>query len=135
MFEELQKEIERYKRTNRRLNRRCQRFEKLTLKYKRRYAVILKPAQEWNMRAEEQYRWAHSLRKELFKQLSLGSFHVYYFKYTLRMINKAISRFFQNISRLLRTGYFFDEDIWKDKRRLKELEAKIIELESKEKNK
>ena len=135
MFEELKKEIERYKITNRRLNRRCQKLEKLVFRYRRRYVAILNPAREWTRRAEWEYRRVDSLRKDLFRQLSFGYFHWSWFKSTIRIINQTINTFFQRLLILMKTGHFFPESVWVSERRLKELEAKIIELESKEKNK
>jgi len=130
MNEELQQEIERYKETNRRLNRRCQKLEKRVSKYRRRYVAVMKPAKEWHDRIKWDYQQIHAMRNELWDQLSLRKFYLSWFKGTLRIINETINTFFQRLLTLIRTGHFFPEKIWKQNNRLAELERKVKEYEA-----
>ena len=124
MSEELQQEIERYKETNRRLNRRCQKLEKRVSKYRRRYVAVFNPAKEWHNRAEWEVRQIREIKKELWKMKSFGYFHWSYFKSTIRNINSVISIFAQRTYCYIKNGHFHDLKYWNDMKRLAELEAK-----------
>lgn len=55
--------------TNNRLNRRCQKLERLVAKYRRRYVSIQKPAQQANRDAEVAWKRSRELLNNLWNML------------------------------------------------------------------
>lgn len=135
MSEELQQELERYKETNRRLNRRCQKLESRVAKYRRRYVAVLNPAKNWERSAEWQYREAHAHKKELWRQLERRQLGKMYLKWTLREINTAVALFFQRLGRIFQYGRLAPKAIWERDDKIRALEKKVKEYENRDSGK